>query len=130
MHTLLEHQRGRNIEDVALSHEGLSQKRHIDKDPHNNVNQVHHSRLLTKKQISDLTLGIRELSKKLAQLRLQLRVRNVFILTKANDEKLIGYSSEVTDWLLSRYRDINVYGFACAEYGIVADLRVATWKRR
>ncbi|KAF2272693.1 ATP-NAD kinase [Westerdykella ornata] len=108
VHTVLEHQRGHtSIEDVALSNEGLAQKRHIDKDPHNNLDQVHHSRLLTKKQISDLTLGIRELSKKLAQLRLQLRVRNVFILTKANDEKLIGYSSEVTDWLLSRYSDIN-----------------------
>lgn len=97
------------IQDVGLSYEGLAQEQHVDKDPHNSTDQVHHSRLLTKKQISDMAFGIRDLSKKLAQLRLQLRVRNVFVLGKAHDEKLIQYQKELVQWLLDKYEDINVY---------------------
>lgn len=111
MHSLLERQEGYNIKDVGLSHEGKAQQRHIDKDPHNSKDQVHHSRLLTKKQISDMTLGIRELSKKLAQLKLQLHVRNVFILAKAYDATLVKHSRDATEWLLSKYGDVKVYGW-------------------
>ncbi|MCJ1317757.1 hypothetical protein MMC15_003084 [Xylographa vitiligo] len=63
-----------------------------------------HSRLLTKKQLSDMTWGVRELSKKLGSLRLKLKVKAVFILTKAHDEDLIGYTREITGWLLSKER--------------------------
>jgi NAD+ kinase len=112
VHSLLERQEGHTIKDIGLSHEGKAQQRHIDKDPHNSKDQVHHSRLLTKNQISDMTLGIRELSKKLAQLRLQLHVRNVFLLGKAHDVALIKYARDATEWLLSNYSDIKVYGLS------------------
>jgi NAD+ kinase len=109
VHTLLEKHDGLPIKDVGLSYEGLAQEQHVDKDPHNHSDQVHHSRLLTKKQISDMAFGIRDLSKKLAQLRLQLTVKNVFVLGKAHDSTLIGYSRELCEWLFETYRDINVY---------------------
>ncbi|KAL8743710.1 MAG: hypothetical protein Q9190_003957 [Brigantiaea leucoxantha] len=68
-----------------------------------------------------MALGVRELSKKLGSIKLKLNVRNVFILTKAHDETLIGYESaidcnrsilkaysytrELVQWLLSKERD-------------------------
>lgn len=60
------------------------------------------SRLLTKKQLSDMAFGIRELSKKLGRIRLMLKVRNVFLLTKAHDQKLIQYTRNVAQWLLQQ----------------------------
>lgn len=65
-----------------------------------------HSRLLTKKQLSDMALGVRELSKRLASIRLKLKVKTVFLLTKAHDESLIGNTREVARWLLSPEREI------------------------
>ena len=62
------------------------------------------SRLLTKKQLVDMAWGVRELSKKLGSIRLRLKVKNVFLLTKAHDETLIGYTREVVEWLLSKDR--------------------------
>ena len=51
-----------------------------------------------------MALGVRELSKKLGSVRLKLRVKTVFLLTKAHDEGLIGYTREVVEWLLSKDR--------------------------
>ncbi|QSZ37355.1 hypothetical protein DSL72_009453 [Monilinia vaccinii-corymbosi] len=66
-----------------------------------------HSRLLTKKQLSDMAWGVRELSKRLGSIRLKLKVRTVFILTKAHDESLIANTREVTKWLLSPEREVR-----------------------
>ncbi|EMC97961.1 hypothetical protein BAUCODRAFT_409114 [Baudoinia panamericana UAMH 10762] len=87
------------------SEDGLTQGRPADKDTptqHNGDGSHRHtqSRLLTKKQLSDMAFGIRELSKKLGHIRLLLKVRNVFILTKAYDQKLVAHTRDVTEWLL------------------------------
>ncbi|KAI9051467.1 hypothetical protein LZ554_004513 [Drepanopeziza brunnea f. sp. 'monogermtubi'] len=66
-----------------------------------------HSRLLTKKQLSDMAWGVRELSKRLGSIRLKLKVRTVFLLTKAHDETLIGNTREVVNWLLSPDREVR-----------------------
>ena len=66
-----------------------------------------HSRLLTKKQLSEMALGVRELSKRLASIRLKLKVKTVFLLTKAHDENLIEHTREVTRWLLSPEREVG-----------------------
>ncbi|KAF5877754.1 putative atp-nad kinase protein [Botrytis fragariae] len=66
-----------------------------------------HSRLLTKKQLSDMAWGVRELSKRLGSIRLKLKVRTVFILTKVHDESLIANTREVTRWLLSPERQVR-----------------------
>ena len=47
-----------------------------------------------------MAYGIRELSKKLGQFRLNLKVRSVFLLTKAHDESLIAKTREISEWLL------------------------------
>ncbi|KAI9671376.1 MAG: hypothetical protein M1831_004285 [Alyxoria varia] len=59
------------------------------------------SRLLTKKQLSDMAFSIRELSKKLGRYRLRLDIRNVFLLTKVHDSSLVGHTRSLAEWLLS-----------------------------
>ena len=66
-----------------------------------------HSRLLTKKQLSDMAWGVRALSKTLGGIRLKLKVKAVFLLTKAHDETLIGYTREVAAWLLNKERSVR-----------------------
>lgn len=80
-------------------------------------NEVH-SRLLTKKQLTDMALGVRELSKQLGSLRLKLNVKTVFLLVKAHDESLLEFSRELVDWLLSTERD--------AEYIVCASRKICT----
>ena len=85
--------------------EGLAQKFPSDKDggtPQDSSEHHTQSRLLTKKQLSDMAVGIRELSKKLGHVRLKLKVRNVFLLTKAHDQTLIAKTRDVAEWLLNQ----------------------------
>ena len=110
VHSLLEKHDGLPVKDHSQSHEGLAQERRVDKDPSSTrAEQTQHSRLLTKKELSDMAFGIRELSKKLSQIRLKLHVKNIFILGKAHDEALIRNSREVTDWLLRKDSEYTVY---------------------
>lgn len=51
--------------------------------------------------------GVRELSKRLGSIRLKLKVKTVFILTKAHDETLIENTREVVRWLLSEERQVR-----------------------
>lgn len=91
---------------AGASAEGMSLDRPADKGitPPRDASPERHmqSRLLTKKQLSDMAFGIRELSKKLSRIRLLLKVRNVFLLTKAHDMTLIAKTREVVTWLLSQ----------------------------
>lgn len=66
-----------------------------------------HSRLLTKKQLSDMAMSVRSLAKKLGSLKVKLNIRTVFLLTKAHDKTLIAKTRDVTRWLLSKERDIQ-----------------------
>ncbi|KAI9816869.1 MAG: hypothetical protein M1827_001514 [Pycnora praestabilis] len=105
VHSLLEQQRRSGKRHVSVSglQDGISEKTEDKKTDDHGLNT--HSRLLTKKQLSDMAWGVRELSKRLGSFRLKLRVQNVFLLTKAHDETLIGYTREVAEWLLSKERD-------------------------
>jgi NAD+ kinase len=109
VHALLEKHDGLPVKDQSQSYEGLAQEKLVDKDPHGHANQTQNSRLLTKKQLSDMAFGIRELSKKLSQIRLKLHVKNIFILGKAHDESLIKNSRDVADWLLAKDPEYKVY---------------------
>jgi NAD+ kinase len=109
VHELLEKQDGVPAQQHDQSYEGLAQERLVDKDPHSNAEATQHSRLLTKKQISDMAFGIRELSKKLSQIRLKLHVKNIFILGKAHDESLIKNTRETVEWLLMKDPKYKVY---------------------
>ena len=55
-----------------------------------------------------MAFGIRELAKKLAQIRVKLNVQNIFILTKAHDESLIADTRETTEWLLTKNKGYRV----------------------
>ncbi|KAJ4388661.1 hypothetical protein N0V93_006120 [Gnomoniopsis smithogilvyi] len=66
-----------------------------------------HSRLLTKKQLSDMAWGVRELSRRLGSMRLKFRVRNIFILTKTHDRDLIPKTRELVRWLLDKDREVR-----------------------
>lgn len=113
VHSLLEKHEGLPVQDHSQSYEGLAQERRVDKDASaSHVQEAQHSRLLTKKQLSDMAFGIRELSKKLSQIRLKLHVKNIFILGKAHDESLIKHSREVTDWLLTKDSGYTVYAMS------------------
>jgi NAD+ kinase len=85
----------------------IAEDKKVDKGSDGGHETPKHSRLLTKKQLADMTWGVRELSKKLGSLRLRLKVKTVFILTKAHDEDLIGYTRGVVEWLLSPERSTS-----------------------
>ena len=64
------------------------------------------SRLLTKKQLSDMALSVRSLAKRLGSLKVRLKIRAIFLLTKAHDKTLIAKTREVARWLLSKERSV------------------------
>lgn len=66
-----------------------------------------HSRLLTKKQLSEMAWGVRELSRRLGNMRLKFKAKSIFILTKACDYALIPKTRELTRWLLSKDREVR-----------------------
>ncbi len=103
VHHLLE--RERKIRQRPAGHlQDIDEDTKADKGTGNGNGKPTHSRLLTKRQLSDMAWGVRELSKRLGSVRLKLKVKTVFLLTKAHDEGLIGYTSEVVEWLLSKDR--------------------------
>ncbi|KAK3378461.1 ATP-NAD kinase-like domain-containing protein [Podospora didyma] len=65
------------------------------------------SRLLTKKQLSEMAWGVRELSRRLGSIRLRFRVKTIFLLTKIYDQDLIMKTREITRWLLDKERDVR-----------------------
>jgi NAD+ kinase len=66
-----------------------------------------HSRLLTKKQLSEMAWGVRELSRRLGSVRLKFRARSIFLLTKIYDQDLIPKTRELAAWLLSPERGVR-----------------------
>jgi len=90
------------LQESGSSMDDLQKNRDEDE-----VQNAVHSRLLTKKQLSDMAWGVRELSKRLGSIKMKLKVKTVFILTKAHDETLIENTREVVRWLLSPDRDVR-----------------------
>lgn len=86
------------------SEEGVSMEKPADKLTGSPPNHGEHtqSRLLTKKQLSDMAFGIRELSKRLGRVKLMLKVKNIFVLTKLTDATLCAKAAELTKWLLDQ----------------------------
>ncbi|KIX08506.1 uncharacterized protein Z518_03162 [Rhinocladiella mackenziei CBS 650.93] len=64
------------------------------------------SRLLTKKQLSDMAMSVRSLAKRLRNLKVKLKIRAIFLLTKVYDKTLIAKTREVARWLLSKDRSV------------------------
>lgn len=51
--------------------------------------------------------SVRELSKRLGSIRLRLKVKNIFVLTKAHDVTMIELTRGMVKWLLSPERDVR-----------------------
>lgn len=56
--------------------------------------------MLTKMQLTDLALGVRELSKRFASMELRLKVKSFFLVTKPHDKSLLRHTRELALWLL------------------------------
>lgn len=111
MHSLLEKQR-RSRKSNANTLSNINEDTKADNAVITKHESATQSRMLTKRQLADMAYGVRELSKRLGNVRLKLKVKTVFLLTKAHDESLIGYTREMVEWLLSKERDTPyiVYG--------------------
>ncbi|KHN94127.1 uncharacterized protein MAM_07967 [Metarhizium album ARSEF 1941] len=70
-------------------------------------NEDVHSRMLTKKQLSDMAWGVRELSRRLSSMRIRFHVKTIFLLTKVYDQDLIPKTRDLTKWLLHKERDVD-----------------------
>jgi NAD+ kinase len=63
------------------------------------------SRLLTKKQLSDMAWNVRALSKRLSSIKMKLDVKSVLLVTKPEDQCLVHLTRRVTRWLLDKDRE-------------------------
>ncbi|KAG9688295.1 ATP-NAD kinase, partial [Aureobasidium melanogenum] len=102
IHSMLEEKEDGTKHEQSL--EGEHQERPADKLTGTPPQHGDHmqSRLLTKKQLSDMAFGIRELSKRLGRVKLMLKVKNIFVLTKLTDATLCVKAAELTKWLLDQ----------------------------
>lgn len=78
-------------------HNGVSPPQHDEP-------RATHSRLLTKKQLSEMALNVRNMAKKLQTIKVKLNIKSIFVLTKAYDKTLVAKTRELTEWLLSSDR--------------------------
>jgi NAD+ kinase len=103
VHGMLEED-NQDVNMQEKSDESLHNQKSADKQTaiHPSLDHMQ-SRLLTKKQLSDMAFGIRELSKRLGRVRLMLKVKNIFILTKAWDASLIAKTADLSKWLLDQH---------------------------
>lgn len=100
-------------ENETMPMVNLGDKHAMEKAP-----TIMQSRNLTKRQLSDMAWNVRKLSKKLGSIKLNLTVRSVFVVTKAQDEALVSLARKVTQWLLSKERD--------AQYTVYVEKRFET----
>ncbi|KAJ9614823.1 hypothetical protein H2204_014404 [Knufia peltigerae] len=94
------------IDEVEPS--GPAAEDNNDREPMSGRDDVRatESRLLTKKQLSDMAISVRALAKKLGNLKVRLKIRAIFLLTKIHDKTLIVKTREVARWLLSKDRSV------------------------
>jgi NAD+ kinase len=104
VHQLLECQRREQRARRRTALKDVSENKVMDKTSNGEVD--HHdgfySRLMTKKQLSEMALGVRDLSKRLGSVKLRINVKTVFVLTKIVDNEVIEKSRELVEWLLSK----------------------------
>lgn len=74
---------------------------------HHTHGTEYQSRTLSKKQLSDMAWGVRELSRRLSSMRMRIHVKTIFLLTKIYDQELIPKTRELTRWLLDNDRETH-----------------------
>jgi NAD+ kinase len=110
VHTLVEKiqkgSQGAKLPEIKEEDHGRVDKMISNGEVSLSQDRVMQSRLLTKKQLSEMAMSVRLLAKKLGSIRVKLKIKTVFLLTKAHDQTLIGKTREVAKWLLSKERDV------------------------
>jgi len=90
------------LESIRESTDGGSVHRNVATPPEEPP--ATHSRLLTKQQLSEMALNVRNMAKKLSTVKVKLNIKSIFLLTKAHDPSLISKTRDLTEWLLSEKR--------------------------
>ena len=106
VHSLLEVQRGFEKTNVSAAQSEPSSR--SDSPTRNREAETSKKDLFThlsKKEISDMALGVRELSKHLGSARLKLNIHHILIVTKPGDHDLVDMSRKITEWLLQQRKD-------------------------
>ncbi|KAL0944050.1 putative NAD kinase [Colletotrichum truncatum] len=94
------------IDEKSWRNEIIKSPSQVDLSHADNDDELH-SRLLTKKQLSEMAWGVRELSRRLSSMRIRFRVKTIFVLTKIHDPDLVIRTRELVKWLLSHERDVE-----------------------
>lgn len=102
VHALLETQKNKRNDNETV-YDGTVEKVGVG----HRIKDCSSSPSMTKLQLSDMVLGVRELSKHLASLRIRMQVRNIFVLTKTQDRRLVGQTRMLAQWLMEN--NYNVY---------------------
>ncbi|KAK4192886.1 ATP-NAD kinase-like domain-containing protein [Podospora australis] len=95
------------LDELSWRSDMLSKRTPSQMDLASANNSELNSRLLTKKQLSEMAWGVRELSRRLGSVRLKFKVKTIFLLTKIYDVELIAKTKELTRWLLDKERDVR-----------------------
>ncbi|KAA8914814.1 ATP-NAD kinase-like domain-containing protein, partial [Sphaerosporella brunnea] len=64
---------------------------------------------MTRSQLHDMVLGLREMGRKYANIHLHVKVREVFIVTKPWDKSLVVQTKILAKWLLENGYNVYVY---------------------
>lgn len=67
--------------------------------------QQHIPPFMSKSELSDMVLGVGELGKRFANMRIKVKVKKIMLLTKTYDKALIKHTRNLTEWLLSPERE-------------------------
>ncbi|KAH7318653.1 ATP-NAD kinase-like domain-containing protein [Stachybotrys elegans] len=100
----LEHGELGQADQQAWTKEMTKSMSEVDLANHSVADNVR-SHMLTKKELSDMAWGVRELSRRLSSMRIRVRVKTIFILTKIYDQDLVPKTRELTRWLLDKDRE-------------------------
>ncbi|ONH69311.1 NAD(+) kinase [Cyberlindnera fabianii] len=60
-------------------------------------------------KLAETAHGVRMLSKNLSKTTVKLDAKHIMIVTKARDNSLVYLTREISEWLLTRYKDLTVY---------------------
>ncbi|RPB17634.1 ATP-NAD kinase [Morchella conica CCBAS932] len=80
---------------------------------------------MSKSELSDMVLGVGELSKRFSNMRIKIKVKTVMILTKTYDKSLIKHTRRLAEWMLSPERGKNYIVYIDSVFKDTPELDIA-----
>ncbi|ORY73888.1 ATP-NAD kinase-like domain-containing protein [Protomyces lactucae-debilis] len=102
VHSLLD---SRARMDRPMASHGTSEPSSRPDSPPGTHTPIDQKRALTKKEVSDMALGVRELSKHLGAARLKLKIHSILVLAKPGDHSLVKLMADLCGWLLLQQKE-------------------------